>query len=84
MSNSEDRDAPVDDNEQERDGSEATSPGKRNGSSAQEVMVQAQRDLELSLKKKSISGVYHKIWQATQIIIRRNICQKKMSKRQFL
>ena len=35
MSNSEDRDAPVDDNEQERDGSEATPPGKRNGSSAQ-------------------------------------------------
>ena len=35
MSNSEDRDTPVDDNEQERDGSEATSPRKRNGSSAQ-------------------------------------------------
>ena len=35
MSNSEDQDTPVDDNEQERDVSEATSPRKRNGSSAQ-------------------------------------------------
>ena len=35
MSNSEDRNTPVDNNEQERDGSEATSPRKRNGSSAQ-------------------------------------------------
>ena len=35
MSNSEDQDTPVDDKEQERDGSEATSPRKRNGSSAQ-------------------------------------------------
>ena len=34
MSNSEDQDTPVDDNEQERDGSEATFPRKRNGSSA--------------------------------------------------
>ena len=31
MSNSEDQDTPVDDNEQERGGSEATSPRKRNG-----------------------------------------------------
>ena len=35
MSNSEDQDTPVDDNEQERDGLEASSPRKRNGSSAQ-------------------------------------------------
>ena len=35
MLNSEDQDTPVDDNEQEMDGSEATSPRKRNGSSAQ-------------------------------------------------
>ena len=35
MCNSEDQDTPVDDNEQERDGSEATSPRKRNGYSAQ-------------------------------------------------
>ena len=32
MSNSEDQDIPVDDDEQERDGSEATNPRKRNGS----------------------------------------------------
>ena len=83
MSNSEDRDTPVDDNEQERDGSEATSTRKRNESSAQGGDVQTQRDLELSLKKNSISGVYHKTWQATQMIIRRNIYQKKMSKRQL-
>ena len=36
MSNSEDQDTPLDDNEQERDGSEATSPRKRNGFSARE------------------------------------------------
>ena len=35
MSNSEDQDTPVDDNVQERDGSEAISPRKRNGSLAQ-------------------------------------------------
>ena len=35
MSNSEDQDTPVDDNEQERDGCQATSPRKRNGFSAQ-------------------------------------------------
>ena len=35
MSNLEDQDTSVEDNEQERDGSEATSPRKRNGSSAQ-------------------------------------------------
>ena len=34
MSNLEDQDTSVEDNEQERDGSEATSPRKRNGSSA--------------------------------------------------
>ena len=35
MSNSNDQGMPVDDNEQERDGSEAKFPRKRNGSSAQ-------------------------------------------------
>ena len=35
MLNSEDQDTPVDDNKQERDGSETTSPRKRSGSSAQ-------------------------------------------------
>ena len=35
MSNLEDQDTSVEDNEHERDGSEATSPRKRNGSSAQ-------------------------------------------------
>ena len=35
MSNLEDQDTSAEDNEQERDGSEATSPRKRNGSSAQ-------------------------------------------------
>ena len=35
MSNSEDQGTPLDDIEQEGDGSEATSPRKRNGSSAQ-------------------------------------------------
>ena len=49
----------------------------------QERMVQASKDLELSLKKRSINRVYHKIWQATQMIIQRNISQKKMSKEQF-
>ena len=48
-----------------------------------EKMVQAQRDLELSLKKRSISGVYHKKWRTRQMIIQRNISQKKMSKKQF-
>ena len=45
-----------------------------------EVMVQTQKDLELSLKRRSISLLYHKIWQAMQTIIKRNISQKKMSK----
>ena len=35
MSNLEDQATPVEDNEQERDGYEATSPRKRNGSAAQ-------------------------------------------------
>ena len=35
MLNSEDQDTPVDDNEQERDGSEATFPRNKNVSSAQ-------------------------------------------------
>ena len=35
MLNSEDQVTPVENNEQERNGSEATSPGKRNGSSVQ-------------------------------------------------
>ena len=35
MSNLEDQATPVEDNEQERDGSEATFPRKRNGSAAQ-------------------------------------------------
>ena len=41
-----------------------------------EVMVQTQKDLELSLKRRSISLLYHKIWQAMQTIIQRNISQK--------
>ena len=62
MSNSEDQDTPYD-NEQERDSSEATSPRKRNRMDLQtrEVMVHTQRDLELSLKRRSISGAFHKI-----------------------
>ena len=43
-------------------------------------MVQTQKDLELSLKMRSISALYHKIWQTMQTIIHRNISQKKMSK----
>ena len=35
MSNLEDQATPVEDNEQERDGYEATSPRKRNGNAAQ-------------------------------------------------
>ena len=81
MSNSEDCNTPVDDNEQERDGSDATSQGKEIDLQPREVIVQTQRDLELSLKKKSIIGVYHKIWQATQMVIWRNMYRKKMSKR---
>ena len=83
MSNSEDRDTPVDDNEQERDGLEATSQGKEMDLQPREMMVQTQKDSESSLKEKSISGVYHKMWQATQMIIRRNIYQKKIAKKQL-
>ena len=36
-------------------------------------MVQTQKDLELSPKRRSISGVYQKIWQAMQTIIQTNI-----------
>ena len=61
MSNLEDQDTPVENNEQERDGSEATSPRRRNGPSAQGG------DLELWPKRRSISGVYHKMWQATVV-----------------
>ena len=60
MPNSEDQDTPVDENEQERYGSEATSPRKRNGSSAQGGDGP-------NSKRRTISGVYHHIWQATTI-----------------
>ena len=62
MSNSEDQDTPYD-NEQERDSSKATFPRKRNRMDLQtrEVMVHTQRDLELSLKRRSISGAFRKI-----------------------
>ena len=76
MSNSEDQDTSVDYNEKERQHPQIDHYPR-------EVMVQTQRDLELSLKRRSISGVSHKIWRATQIIIQRNISQKKVSKRQF-
>ena len=46
-------------------------------------MVEAQIDLELSLKRRRISRVYHKTWSAPQIVIQRNLSQKKMSKRKF-
>ena len=82
MSNSEDRDTPVEDNKQERDGSEATSPRKRNGYSANGDDGPNSKKFRIK-KKKSISGVYHKIWLVTQMTIRRNIYQKKMSKKQF-
>ena len=39
-----------------------------------EVMVQTQKDLELSPKRRSIRGVYHKIWQA--MIIQKYIPEK--------
>ena len=83
MLSSEDQDMPVNDNGQERDGSEATSPRKRMELQPREMMAQTQRDLELSPKSRSISGVYHKIWQAMQMIIQKTISQKKMSKRRF-
>ena len=82
-SNSEDQDMPLDDNEQERDDSEATSLRIRMDLQHREVMVQTQRDLELFSRRRSISGAYHKIWQATQMIIQKTISQKKMSKREF-
>ena len=48
---------------------------------SREVMVQTKRELELLPKKRSISGVYRKIWQATQMIIQKNLSQNKTSKR---
>ena len=74
---------PLDDNEQERDDSEATSLRIRMDLQHREVMVQTQIDLELFSRRRSISGAYHKIWQATQMIIQKTISQKKMSKREF-
>lgn len=62
MLNSEDQHIPVDYIEQERNGSETTSPRKGMDRQAREVIVQAQRDLESSLEKRSKSGMYHKIW----------------------
>ena len=41
-----------------------------------EVMVQTQKDLELSPKRRSIRRVYHKIWQAMQTIIQKYIPEK--------
>ena len=76
MPNSEDQDTLVDENEQERYGSEATSPRKRNGSLAQGGDGP-------NSKRRTISGVYHHIWQATQVIIQKYISQKKIPKRQF-
>ena len=61
MSNSEDQDMLVDYNEQEKDCSEATSPRNRNESSAQGGDGPSSR--------RSVNGVYHKIWRATQMVI---------------
>ena len=51
MTNSEDQDTSVDYNEKERQHPQIDHHPR-------EVMVQTQRDLELSLKRRSISGVY--------------------------
>ena len=55
--------------------------GKEMDLQPREVMVQSQRHLELSLKKKSISGVCYKIWQAMQMIIRGEIYSRKRCQR---
>ena len=57
MSNSDDQDTSVDNNEQKRDGSEAIPHKKEMDLQPREAMVQTQRDLELSPKRRSISGV---------------------------
>ena len=51
MLNSEDQHTPVDYIEQERNGSETTSPRKGMDRQAREVIVQAQRDLEHHLRR---------------------------------
>ena len=61
LSNPEDQDTFIDNNEQEKDDSEATSTKKEMDLKSSEVIVQTQRDLELSLKRRKINRIYHKI-----------------------
>ena len=107
MSNSEDQGTPVDDTEQEGDSSEATSPRKRNGSSAQRGdgtnskrsrIITEEEEYKWSLPQNMAStandnsekyipekDVKEEILIKTprQMIIQKNISQKKMSKRKF-
>ena len=61
MSNSEDQDTPVDAMNKKETVLRQNPQEKKIDLQPRKVMVQTQRDLKLSLKRRSISGVYHKI-----------------------
>ena len=64
----------LEDNEQERDGSEAISPRKRNGSSAQGGDGPNSKRFRIIIEEEEYKWSH--IWQAIQTIIRRNISQE--------
>ena len=74
MSNLEDEVTPLEDNEQERDGSEAISPRKRNGSSAQGGDGPNSKRFRIIIEEEEYKWSH--IWQAMQTIIWRNISQE--------
>ena len=75
MSNSEDEDTTVDGNGQDRDGSEATSPRKRNGSSAQEDDGLSSKRFRTITEEKECK---RSLPQAAKMKIQRSISQKKI------
>ena len=76
------QDTPVDDNEQERDGFEATSSRKRNRSSAQGGGGPNSKKLRIITEEAEYNWSQPQdIASYTQMIIQKNISQKKISKR---
>ena len=77
MSNSEDQDTPVDDN-----GSEATSPSKRNESSAQGGNEPSSKRFKIIYEEEDYKWSQPQDMASYANVIQRNISQKKMSKRE--
>ena len=83
MSNSEDQGTPVDDIEQEGSGSEATSPRKRNGSSAQGGDGPNTKRFRIITEEEEYKWSLPQDMASYANDNSKNISQKKMSKRPF-